>query len=468
MTIEQIIEKVKSKDIKQKYLQFFHQDPNMSRATKPDRIFFYAKQYAQNEYMELQTENLDRALIFNEISIFIEHLEEKTPHKINLEQLSNYANIPNFIKSDLIKIYNENYNPKILFCKIDIQKEAGDLRAIKQFIDIMCPSKTFLYEINFDHEKSIFFQNKSLLKSLKNNKSDNLNDIIKENKFTISQIFNLIYYLPQLKTEIKDLHNKPEKFVLQNNESLTKDFDKLNIFQKEIIDTLKNNYGNNKIQRVVQLNGKFIESQFTDFQAYHICKGIKNKTHLFDRYSNNTNNKQDDFDAHDVAMRTLQKNGKPIIDFILSLPSTPFKCENFKLLFSSLDRQLNNENPIVRLKLKNIKGKTEEIEYCFIVENGTKYKNQVRIRNKTTNTNLFEVSRDGFVICEENIGIQGVNRNITPIIQLFYRVTENEEKLKNEILTYGIESGKCSICGRELTNQISKIKGIGPVCENYL
>ncbi|MEC5156179.1 DUF6011 domain-containing protein [Chryseobacterium sp. MP_3.2] len=411
----------------------------------------------------------------NKIINFI--LKQNTEFNINRNILNKYE-IQKFlkennygieaIKDEILNIDNTNTIRRVEIKNAQQPDFPIKLYSLKQQTNFDYSTEGTVYEINFDSNKSIFFEGFNFLKKLQNITYSEFNKIVRANNLTIFQIFNFIYYLPKLQINNKTLNNTNTVFILTTTENLTKNFNNVHYFQNEIIETLQNNYGNENIKRVIEVNGKSLESQFTDFQAFHICKGIKNKSHLFDRYSNNTNNKQHDFDAHDIAMRTLQKNGKPIIDFILSLPSTPFKCENFKLLFSSLDRQINNENPIVRLKLKNIKGKTEEIEYCFIIENGTKYKNQVRIKNKTTNTNLFEVSRDGFVICEENIGILGVNRNITPVIQLFYRVTENEEKLKNAILTYGMESGKCSICGRELTNQISKIKGIGPVCETYL
>jgi Family of unknown function (DUF6011) len=153
----------------------------------------------------------------------------------------------------------------------------------------------------------------------------------------------------------------------------------------------------------------------------------------------------------------------------LSIPPLPFKCSNFKILFSSLDkRRSQNENPVVRLKIKNHENATEEIEYSFLMEENTKYINQIRVRNKTTNTELFDVNREGIVIPKENTRENGVNKNITPILQLFYRITENENGLKEAIFSYGIETGQCSICGRTLTDTVSKMKGIGPVCEKFV
>lgn len=80
-------------------------------------------------------------------------------------------------------------------------------------------------------------------------------------------------------------------------------------------------------------------------------------------------------------MTLLNQKGKSLINFILSIPPLPFNCNNFKILFSSLDKRRDqNENPVVRLKIKNHENATEEIEYCFLMEENTKYINQIRAR----------------------------------------------------------------------------------------
>ena len=158
-----------------------------------------------------------------------------------------------------------------------------------------------------------------------------------------------------------------------------------------------------------------------------------------------------------------------MIDFILSLPTLPFKCENYKLLFSILDnirsKQIN-QNPIIRLKLKNQDGKEEEIEFSFYSVDNSIYKNQIRI--KKSNLNICDISRNGKVIPEENTIDNGRNKNITPILQFFYRITENTDGLNQAILSYGRETGKCSVCGKALEDERSIAKGIGPICEKYI
>ncbi|WP_353734733.1 DUF6011 domain-containing protein [Algoriella sp.] len=47
-------------------------------------------------------------------------------------------------------------------------------------------------------------------------------------------------------------------------------------------------------------------------------------------------------------------------------------------------------------------------------------------------------------------------------------MSANKNKLNEAIIAYGIESGKCSVCGIILTDELSKLDGIGPVCKQYM
>lgn len=284
-------------------------------------------------------------------------------------------------------------------------------------------------------------------------------------KFTAYQCLALLIVSNKLKAsnieKLKKIYNISE---ITKNE-----FNEENPFEKDILETLKEEYANGIILKKISLENDYLESEFTDFQAFHICRGIKDKQHLYDKFDSNKHDDKDVFEAHSIAMTLLKQKGKSLINFILSLPPLPFKCNNFKILFSVLDkRRSENENPVIRLKIKNHDNVSEEIEYGFLMEENTKYINQIRVRNKTTNTELFDVNRDGIVMPKDNSKTKEVDKNITPILQLFYRITENESGLKEAIFSYGIETGRCSICGRTLTDNVSKMKGIGPVCEQFL
>jgi hypothetical protein len=284
-------------------------------------------------------------------------------------------------------------------------------------------------------------------------------------KFTTYQCLALLIVSNKLKAS--NVEKIKRKYTISENTK--NEFNEQNPFENEIVETLKEEYANGTILKKITFGIDNLESEFSDFQAFQICRGIKNKQHLYNKFDANRHDNKDVFEAHSIAMTLLKEKEKSFINFILSIPPLPFKCSNFKILFSSLDkRRGQNENPVVRLKIKNHENATEEIEYSFLMEENTKYINQIRVRNKTTNTELFDVNREGIVIPKENTRENGINKNITPILQLFYRITENENGLKEAIFSYGIETGKCSICGRTLTDTVSKMKGIGPVCEKFV
>lgn len=284
-------------------------------------------------------------------------------------------------------------------------------------------------------------------------------------KFTTYQCLALLIVSNKLKAG--NIEKLKKTYTI--SEKTKNEFEKENPFEEDILETLKQEYANGIILRKISFENVYLESEFSDFQAFQICRGIKNKQHLYNKFDWNKHDKEDVFEAHSIAMTLLKQKGKGLINFILSIPPLPFKCSNFKILFSTLDkRRSQNENPVVRLKIKNHENATEEIEYSFLMEENTKYINQIRVRNKTTNTELFDVNREGIVIPKENTRENGINKNITPILQLFYRITENENGLKEAIFSYGIETGQCSICGRTLTDTVSKMKGIGPVCEKFV
>ena len=317
------------------------------------------------------------------------------------------------------------------------------------------------YEINFRGGEFLTNWNLVSYKEFK--------DLHIEYNLNQSESLYLILHFDKLYSKQKTIGLLKRNTLFQNKEDFTKKFNIKNNYNEDILDTLKNEYGNGRVREIIDFEGKIIESQFSTFQAFHICKGLKNQRPLYNKYINNKFSQEDKFKAHQLANDLLKSKGKVMIDFILSLPTLPFKCENYKLLFSILDnirsKQIN-QNPIIRLKLKNQDGKEEEIEFSFYSVDNSIYKNQIRI--KKSNLNICDISRNGKVIPEENTIDNGKNKNITPILQFFYRITENTDGLNQAILSYGRETGKCSVCGKALEDERSIAKGIGPICEKYI
>jgi hypothetical protein len=246
-------------------------------------------------------------------------------------------------------------------------------------------------------------------------------------------------------------------------------FNQFNPDENDILNVIKNKFQTGKTVIKIMFNKEEIDSEFTDFQAFHICKGLKGKAYLYKKYIQRRHNDEDIYFAHLYATKISKEKGRDFVNFIFTLPSLPFRCPNFKILFNILDKNIiENNNPLVRIKIKNFENKNEDIEYGFLIEDNTKYINQIRVVNKTTKNVLFDVNREG-VILPVNLNKKvDKENNCTPVLQFFYQITENEHGLKEAIISYGIETGKCSLCGRKLTDTISKMKGIGPVCEQHI
>lgn len=432
------------------------------------------------ETLENQCDNFglnNKEQIFNKYDI----------HRIVKELKSNNGNaslkrryIGNFINSYDVHFQNIK---KPLYIKefFVLNNEDGfNVSALKKFINDVI---FYNFYINFDRENLRSYRLKLLIDDLHEIKFrggefltdwnlvsyKEFRDLHTEYKLNQSESLYLILHFDKLYSKEKTRAIIGKSSTIKDKDNFTKNFDVKNDYDKEILDTLKNEYGNGEVIEIINFEGRRIESQFSTFQAFHICKGLKNQRPLYNKYVNNNYTEEDKYKAHRLANDLLQSKGKVMIDFILSLPTLPFKCENYKLLFSTLDSIRSkriNQNPIIRLKLKNQDGKEEEIEFSFYSIDNSIHKNQIRV--KKSNLNICDISRDGKVIPEENTIDNGRNKNITPILQFFYRITENTEGLNQAILSYGRETGKCSVCGRILEDDKSIAKGIGPVCEQYI
>jgi hypothetical protein len=211
----------------------------------------------------------------------------------------------------------------------------------------------------------------------------------------------------------------------------------------------------------IEYNDKKIESVFDDFEAYTICRGlnVSRATKIardFFRDQNITTR----IEAHELAMSALKKYGWKMLSFVVRFPPLPFQSFDVKSLFTELDRKAKDTDlPVIRVAYTNEKGSPEKLELRFYVERDAHktqvFKNVIEIKNKSTNSIVAQIARNGKIIPSEG------SRNIVPIIQLFITNASNIGKLQ---INYGLDTGECSICGRELTDATSIKRGIGPVC----
>ena len=163
-------------------------------------------------------------------------------------------------------------------------------------------------------------------------------------------------------------------------------------------------------------------------------------------------------------MRVLKKYGEKITTFIIALPPLPFQAIDPLQIFSELDkRKASQEFPILRLSYTNKEGKTEKLQLTFYAEKteqGRIRNDDVLIlKNSTTSRPIMKISRSGLVLPEPEA------KQIVPILQLFVRFSKDT---KSMIINYGLETGECSICGRELRDKLSIKRGIGPTCFEYV
>lgn len=366
----------------------------------------------------------------------------------------------------------------LLRCSI-LDIETPDLKTIRKTINLIFNNPYLIYEIKFDDmEKGYLFKGKGFLKNLNKIKFSNLESYFYfplyykfgyeslEYKEFIYKLFYTICNIDKLYSNLNTNSKVNQTIKLDISEEIDYIFYEENENEVEIINIISGNFANGNIIQTIFFNDEKIESEFTNFQAFHICKGIKNLHSLYNKYINNKYTDEDIFYAHKNSMEALKKYGKDIISFVLSLPEQPFRSDNFKLLFNVLDKRKNEiDNPVYKLNIKNENNQQEEIEFSFFERDSTRFTNKIKIRNSTRNYDIADVSKDGKIIPKEKIG---THKNITPVLQFLYSITKNEESLKSAILSYGVESGNCVICNKKLTDPMSKIKGIGPICEQKL
>lgn len=385
------------------------------------------------------------------------------------------------IHKNLMKVIDNGKVERILLWEVDVNKLKDyykssylSIEYIKNYVNEVFEFLDLLFELEIDVSCSKYiFKGGGFLKSIKGINYKELREISITNDLEIDEIFYLLVNLDQIYSQNKfRTKNKPQKIIIESDK-INDAFYKSNPFENDVVNTISGFLDEELIVSRVSCNGNSIESKFSNFQAFHICKGHKDKQYqaIYNRYLKKKETQEDIFKAHKLAMDILKmKDGNTLVKYLLSLPELPFKAEKFKILFKALDNSIKNGNynPSVTLKMRNVKGENEDIEFSFLVIDNIRYKNQIRVRNKKTNFTLMEISRDGKVLPSNNITENGLLKNVTPVLELFCTITENEDGLNSAILSYGIETGRCSMCGRELTDKVSKIKGIGPICEKNL
>lgn len=270
------------------------------------------------------------------------------------------------------------------------------------------------------------------------------------------------------KIEVPKKNNDDDIFKVTSTGDLPSDFNTINPFEKEQFEIITaGSKFTDRLNRTITFKESDVLTIFSDFEAYTICKGLDNRhaKHIARNFFRTNNNiDKDQFEAHQIAMAALAKYGEKTLMFMMSLPPLPFKAINATQIFSELDkRSKKQEFPILRITFKNSKNLTEKIQISYYAEKlkhgRMRNDNVLSIKNTSTGQLLMRVSRSGIVLPESNA------KQIVPVLQVFIRFANDT---KAAILNYGLETGECSVCGRELTDSESIKLGIGPVCRQYI
>jgi len=274
-----------------------------------------------------------------------------------------------------------------------------------------------------------------------------------------------------------DLHNDNYSFVKKTihrdnvqiikDDELPDEFKEINPFDDDQLKLIggKDTF-ENRVLRIIEIKEEKVESIFTDFEAFSICLGLDDGHLKFiaRKFFNSQEVLENIVEAHIMAMLSLEKYGSKLLAYVISLPSLPFKAFDVTQIFSELDKRKRTQNfPIIRILFKNERGQGEKIQISFYAEKNEKGRlrneNLIIVTNKTTGKKLMQISRNGYVIPQGNC------KQIIPVLQLFVRFSKDT---KAAILNYGLETGECSVCGRELTDSKSIKYGIGPICAKYV
>lgn len=267
--------------------------------------------------------------------------------------------------------------------------------------------------------------------------------------FTIEKIDEKVFS-SYLETRSQPIKFDPLSIVLP------KEFKLKNTFEDDLQDLIKfdQDFASRKLTRK-QYQHKNFDTPFSDFEAIIIVGGLSNsrlkKLH-YSYFKGNTDEEQL-AEVHYAAYKAWEKYGFNILNFCLSLPKLPFGTKDPIAIFTILDKRKNlQENPVIRLSLKHADEHTEVLVSFYQKE--ANQHNVIGIKSRDGQL-LMRVSRNGRALPE------AINFSFKPVLELFLQFSDDPHGM---IVNYGLETGKCSICGRKLEDKKSILNGIGPVC----
>jgi hypothetical protein len=212
-----------------------------------------------------------------------------------------------------------------------------------------------------------------------------------------------------------------------------------------------------KTERTYQ--GQPFPSYFSHEEALDLCEGMDNpeaRKIIFQR-SRNALTASEMLQAHQLAEAALKKYGDATIELALSLSKLSSNIDHAERIFTLMDRRkLKTQNPILRFLVGGDDSALEQMEVVFYREGSRRHDDILAFRRKGSQYQYqYYLSRSGTLV------VNSPEKKPNPKLLFFLSFLDNPGQA---VVNYGLSTGYCSICGRDLKNPKSILLGIGPEC----
>lgn len=210
---------------------------------------------------------------------------------------------------------------------------------------------------------------------------------------------------------------------------------------------------------VLYENEPSIESYFTDEQAIVLCgKMVNSQARILAKNVRKNKGDREKYILHYFANKALKIYGGDVITFIINLKQIKIGISYDDKKVYQLDLLKQNEELPIFPSLR-IQSPTDSYLLYFVLKKklgSERYISEISIFSKKTKRVIGTISRRNDAMCLVN------NFDIE-----FYIFLEMCTNVNNVKYYSGIESGRCILCNRVLTDPLSLICGVGPICRKW-
>jgi hypothetical protein len=241
------------------------------------------------------------------------------------------------------------------------------------------------------------------------------------------------------------------KTILTNENKLNTDIKTINRIIEGSVKEVKN----------LSFDHLNVESFFTNEEVVHLAFGVKEAvlSRIARKYFKGIKLTSEEWVLlHNSMMRAARDLGKDQLLSLLELNSIDFRSTSSLIVFDMLKKLSfhDEKQPSFRI---NFNGHSYVCQY--VTENNRINKDvfQVsKLSGSNTTNYIFRIDRKGKIRLKSDLEIRAT-------FQLIQAFCNDSKQL---IIGYGMKEGRCSICNNLLTDNISKLKGIGPICERNI